>query len=77
MDSLPSTIVFKDMHYFINFMLKLVHFLSRNVRFSSYLRRPAQSRLTPPGVRRKYPEWVKIVENLVGYVKKIETKLGT
>ena len=29
----------------------------------------AWGRFTPPHVRRKYPEWVKIVENLVGYAR--------
>ena len=44
-------------------MLKLTHF-RRKVRFGSCCH--TQVRLTPPRKRRKYPELVKIVENLVG-----------
>ena len=31
----------------------------------------AQGRLTPPGIRRKYPEWEKSAENLVRYAVSI------
>lgn len=58
-----------DVHYFINFTLTQVCFWSRNIQFS-YLWRRARGRLTPPGIRRKYPEWMKISENLVGYARK-------
>ena len=33
--------------------------------------RHAQDHLTPPHVRRKHPEWLKIAENLVRYARKV------
>ena len=66
-----------NMCYFINFALKLVHFQSRNVRFGSYLRHPQVMHevVLHPLVWRKYPEQVKITENLVGHAIK-KSSLG-
>ena len=69
----PSTIVFKlDYVLFYQLYAKMCTFSIKKclVQHLSTSWSHARGRLTPPRVRRKYPEWVEIVENLVGYARK-------
>ena len=55
-------------------MVKYVHFQSRNIQFGCYLRRTDvihEVVLHHPCIRQKCPEWVKIMENLVGHERNV------
>ena len=73
LQTLPSTIVFKlEYALFYQFYAEITAFSIKKCS----VRHPsttswchAQCRLTPSHVRRKYPERMKIAENLVGYVR--------
>ena len=72
--TLPSTIVFKlGYALFYQFYAEISTFSIKkcSIRSTSTttFRRHARGRLTPPGIRRKYPERVKIAENLVEYAR--------
>ena len=62
-----------DMRYFISFTLKQEYFFFIKKYLVQLLSTTfwchARGRLTPPGIRLKYPEWVKIMEKLVGYAR--------
>ena len=72
--TLPLAIVFKLGYVFFNqFYAEISIFSIKkcSVRLLSTTSwRHAQGCLTFPGIRRKYPEWVKIMENLVRYARK-------
>ena len=68
--SLPSTIVFKYRNVlFYQFYAEISIFFIKKCSvqlLSTTSWCYARGRVTPPGIRRKYLEWVKIAENLVG-----------
>ena len=71
--SLPSTIEFKlECALFYKFCAKISTFSIKKCScwlLSTTFWRHARGRLTSPRMRRKYPERVKIAENLVGYAR--------
>ena len=72
--TLPLTIVFKlGCVLFYQFYAKISIVLIKKYSvqlISTTSWHHARGRLTPPDIRRKYPEWVNIAENLIGYARK-------